>query len=333
MRFALVFAGLAGLLIWLLYGCVQDAPHDNVFDPESNLFEQSAGLQGQVLGKYLPYAPLADIKVELVHEQRFTITDEQGNYAFDQLRPGSLILEFSGSGFITVRDTLTVAAGVLTEYSRSLNGIPEIAAAILKTRHISHWQPTADEYVLDVVTQVSDPDGSLDIDSVKLMIPGWDYATTLTVGASAADYTAVLFDDVFGDVAFPEIQGELITLQCRDQSAVWGPSYATQVSRLIVSVPQALSPASLATVDSLPTFRWSDFDAGFVVNYQVNIFRLDESGIPLLTLFSPVLADSTLRWDASTALASARYYWTLTVIDRYANISVSREASFIVESP
>jgi len=328
----IIFGSFGLLLLLSLFAC-EDAPRNNIFDPESDLYQQAGTLRGSVSSKYLPYAPIPGIKVQLSDENRFTETNIDGEFVFQKLKPGVLPVIYSADGFDPVMDSVVIRADETTTHQIFMNGIPYVETVQLTTRHIAHWQPTADEYVLDVNVLVDDYDGSLDIDSVFLQIPNWDFNKALMRNSTTGSYQGVYFNDVFGSFAFPEIQGELMHFQCKDKSGLLGPIFQAQVSRLIISTPQTLSPAGLTLVDSLPIFRWSHFDAGFTVKYEVDIFRLDESAIPLHMLASPVLADTTLRWQPDTPLVDARYYWTLTVYDRYDNLSVSREAAFIVESP
>ncbi|MCF6237844.1 MAG: carboxypeptidase-like regulatory domain-containing protein [Candidatus Marinimicrobia bacterium] len=333
MKIYSIIFGSYGLVLLLSLVACEDAPRNNIFDPESSLYQQSGTLQGSVSGKYLPYDPIPGVKVELANENRFTETNINGEYTFPRLQPGTVSVAYAAEGFDTVEDSVIIQAGKTTTHQIFINGIPVIESVKLITRHIAHWQPTEDEYVLDVAVDVYDYDGSLDVDSVFFQIPSWDFYRVLLRGLNTESYAGIYFNDVFGSYAFPEIQGEPMHFQCKDKSGLLGPIFQSQISRLIISTPQTLSPAGLATVDALPVFRWSHFDAGFAVKYEVDIFRLDESAIPLHMLASPILADTTLRWELDTPLANAHYYWTLTVYDRYDNMSVSREAAFIVESP
>ncbi|MCF7797701.1 MAG: carboxypeptidase-like regulatory domain-containing protein [Lentisphaeria bacterium] len=311
---------------------MQDAPRDNIFDPESGLYDRSGAIQGVITGKYPPYEPLEAVlvTVTLTELQLFTTTNGAGKFAFSQVKPGSGLITCTAGDYVTKDDTVQIPEGQAVNLSIRLNGKPRIATVNLITKHISHWQPVEDEYVLEVEAEVSDPDGAPDVDSVRFQIPAWEFDTLLTTGADQGVYQGVYFDDDFG-AAFPELEGESIRLRCGDQSGDWGEWYTTQISRLIVSVPQILSPAGLATVDSLPVFRWSHFDAGFQVQYQVDIFRLNELAIPQFVQSSPALADTTLQWQTQASLAPARYYWTISVMDRYGNISVSKEAAFRVD--
>lgn len=315
----------------LLVNCTKDAPRDNIFDPESELYERSGTIQGVVTGKYPPFTPLAMVRVELPEQQIHRYTNAVGEFEFSQLKPGVFPVIYTAGDYVTFQDTLNVPAGELVTTLVRLNGEPKIADANLTTKHLAHWQPVEDEYILEVEALVNDPDGYGDVDSVRFQVPGWDFDTLLAPGSDPGQFTGVFFDDTFDEMPFPELEGEPIRLRCRDQSGDWGRWYETQISRLIVSVPQILSPAGLATVDSLPVFRWSHFDAGFSVEYQVDIFRLNEAAIPQYVQSSPTMADTTLQWQTQTPLAPARYYWTLTVADRYGNISVSKEAAFMVQ--
>lgn len=318
---------LASTFLW---HCMQDAPRDNIFDPESELYERSGEIQGLITGKYPPYTPIAQVRVELPEQQIHSVTNDAGEFEFSQLKPGTVPIIYSAENYVTHQDTLVVPAGDAATTLVRLNGKPQIAAVELITKHIAHWQPVEDEYVLEVEAWVLDMDGALDVDSVRFQIPAWDFDTLLTPGSHQAVYAGVYFNDSFQS-PFPELEGEPLRLRCGDQSGDWGEWYDTQISRLIVSVPQILSPAGLTTVDSLPVFRWSHFDAGFQVQYQVDIFRLNELAIPQFVQSSPAMADTTLQWQTQTALAPARYYWTLSVMDRYGNISVSKEAAFMVQ--
>ncbi|MCF7802200.1 MAG: carboxypeptidase-like regulatory domain-containing protein [Candidatus Marinimicrobia bacterium] len=310
---------------------MQDAPRDNIFDPESELYERSGEIQGMVTGKYPPYTPIAQVRVELPEQQIHSVTNDMGEFAFSQLKPGIFPVIYTAGDYVTHQDTLVVPAGNAATTLVRLNGKPKIASVELITKHIAHWQPVEDEYVLEVESLVEDFDGVPDVDSVRFQIPAWDFDTLLTVGSNPGVYEGLYFDDAFGGNPFPELEGEPLRLRCGDQSGDWGEWYDTQISRLIVSVPQILSPAGLATVDSLPVFRWSNFDAGFQVLYQVDIFRLNELAIPQFVQSSPAMAHTTLQWQTQTPLAPARYYWTLSVRDRYGNISVSKEAAFMVQ--
>lgn len=318
-------------LVLFLSGCTKDAPRDNIFDPESELNDLSGSLQGQITSKYPPYDPIAGLLIEIAQDQRYTNTDESGEFHFAQLMPGAKTLTVSGDPFATLVDSVDVDPGRTTVYHSTLNGLPFITEVNLLTRHIAHWQPVESEYVLDASALVADYDGSLDIDSVFLQIPTWGFSTFLSRGGESDEFLGVYFNDTFEPMAFPEIQGEDVILKCKDKSGVWGPEYPTQVSRLIVSTPLTLSPSGLTAVDSIPVFRWLSFDAGYAVDYQVDVFRLDESAIPQFVLSSPILSETILQWESSLALSAARYYWTLTVVDRYGNISVSKEASFLIE--
>jgi len=328
----IVSLGISFLILLLITNCNQNAPRNNIFDPESELYGQTGKLTGTVSSIYLPYSPIPGVKIEIANENRYSETDINGQFSFPNLRPGESIVVFSAEGFYQVIDTLDIQAAETLDHQIFMNGIPSIQSVNLKTRHIAHWQPTEDEFMLDVEVGVYDHDGNLDIDSVVFRIPNWNFQRGLVVGLSSSSYVGAYFNDEFNPFAFPEIQGELMQFECRDKSGLWGPIYQTQVSRLIVSTPLTLSPAGLNTVDSLPVFRWSQFDAGFEVQYEVDIFRLDESAIPVHILSSPLLTDTTLQWQIESALAETRYYWTLTVYDRYNNLSVSREASFVVVS-
>lgn len=325
--------------IWLSIGfvallwtqCTKDAPRDNIFDPHSDLYRQSGSVTGTITGKYPPFNPIGNVRIELLENRSHSFSDAAGAFEFSKLLPGSYTLILSADNYVTLEDSVTIMSGKETECLIRLNGTPNITSVELVTKHIAHWQPSEDEYVLEVAATISDLDGGLDIDSVRFQIPGWEFDTLLTNSAAVGIFTGTFFNDAFGLNAFPELEGEPIRLRCGDKSGDWGEWYPTQISRLIVSVPQTLSPAGLAVVDSLPTLRWSHFDAGFQVNYQVDVFRLDESAIPQFVFASPVMADTTLQWQAESTLANARYYWTLSVIDRYENISVSKEAAFMVQ--
>lgn len=330
MRFTLSLLIIMSSLM-LLNTCLKEAPRDNVFDPDSELYGSSGTLQGTVSSKYPPYDPVAGLMIELIDDERMGHTDELGLFEFSNLLPGRKSIRISGDGFIALVDTIDVGSGNITEYFTAINGEPRIESVELLTRHIAHWQPLEAEYILDVSAVVGDYDGSLDIDSVLFEIPDWDISWFLSRGESTEEFVGTYFNVAFEPFAYPELQGVEVLLTGKDKSGDWGYAYSTQVSRLIVSTPDVLSPVGLAVVDSLPVFRWLSFDTGFSVEYEVNIFRLDDSAIPVFILASPALAETNFQWQASHALSPAQYYWTLTVIDRYGNISVSREASFIVE--
>jgi len=319
------------LILVMIVACTQDAPRDNIFDPNSSLFENSGTIEGTVTGQYPPYNPVESVQVKLSPENTIVYSDQEGIFMLDRLKPGDYTLLLSKDQYVPIVDTVIVIAGETSDMLVRMNGKPTIDSVDLVTKHISHWWPIEDEYILSVTVTVSDIDGALDVDSVIMNVDALGFDTLLTEGSSG-EFTATYFDSDFLPEPFSELQGRDISFYCIDKPGSISDTLDFQVSRIISSTPTIVSPSSGVSVDSLPVFRWSSFEVGYSFTYSVDVFRLDESGIPQFVQGSDELDISTFQWQAETPLPSAPlYYWTLSVTDGFGNISVSREATFEVQ--
>lgn len=314
----------------MMVGCMRDAPRDNVFDPQSSLYENSGSISGTITRQYPPHGPVDSVRVELSPQNMIVFSDQAGGFRLGRLKPGDYSLLMSKVLYEPVVESVTVIAGEAADLLVRLNGKPSISSVDLVTKHISHWWPIEDEYILSVTVDVSDIDGELDVDTVFMKVDALGFDTLLTEGSSG-QFSTVFFDSDFLPEPFSELQGRNILFQCVDKPGAYSDTLSSQVSRIISSSPVTVSPASQTVVDSLPVFRWSSFEVGYSFTYSVDVFRLDESGIPQFVQGSDELHISTFQWQANTPLPEAFYYWTLSVTDRFGNISVSKEATFIVQ--
>lgn len=320
---------LTGLL--LLAGCTQDAPRDNIFDSESTLYKYSGSITGTVTSIYPPVQPLDSVRVELSPANRIGFSGPNGKFVLERLAPGGYHLRLSREFYVTREESLRVEAQAEVEIVVALNGQPQIDSVSLVTRHIAHWWPIEHEYVLEVDVFVSDRDGALDIEAVFMTVPALGFSALLTERSQTGVFSGVYYDSDFAPGGFAELPGRDIVFQAGDQAEALSAPLSRPVSRIISSTPTTLSPGNQAVVSTLPVFRWSSFDVGFNITYAVDIFRLNESGIPLYITGSEELSAATFEWQAADPLPAARYYWTLTATDGFGNSSVSKEATFIVQ--
>lgn len=314
-------------------GCLGEAPRNNPLDPGSELFENEGGVVGHVMTR--AGAPLASVEVQLIPlgggTTFVTHTDVQGRfeirgapagvaYQLQVLKPG-----YAASG----QDSVMVAAGrsaVLPELR--LNALPLFTAIGLRTIHISQWWP-GDVFFLDVNAVVDDPDGLVDIDSVWLEIPALDFAVPLEAATGGA-FEARLNAQALPTASLSALLGPTLHLKVADVAGGVTETPPQRLVRVIDDVPVALSPSGDALLDTdQPALVWEPANLPFAFTYRVEVFR-DEVNRPVLVQTLEGLSEDLTTTTLPAPLPTGQYFWTVSVLDSFGNLSRSREAAFRV---
>jgi len=107
-----------------------------------------------------------------------------------------------------------------------------------------------------------------------------------------------------------------------------GPAY---MWRVITGTPLALSPSGGDTVSALPVLEWEAFAANFPFGYRADVVKITEA-FETVIWSSPLLPSGVLSVQPDVSLAGGDYYWTITVLDSFENLSRSRQGAFVVDT-
>ncbi|MBU0509803.1 hypothetical protein KKH27_13345 [bacterium] len=107
-----------------------------------------------------------------------------------------------------------------------------------------------------------------------------------------------------------------------------GPVY---MWRVITDTPLVLSPSNGDTVSAWPVLEWQAFAANFTFGYRAEIVNKTEA-FETVIWTSSLLPSNVLSLQMLDSLSPGDYYWTLTVVDSFANSSRSKQGAFVVDS-
>ena len=99
--------------------------------------------------------------------------------------------------------------------------------------------------------------------------------------------------------------------------------------RIIEEVPGSLQPSEDDTVSLSPQFIWQSSEIKYFFTYRISINNVSTSGfVTEVARIEDILGDST-SYTYTDTLTPGSYYWTISIVDIYSNISRSLEAPFI----
>jgi len=316
------------VLLLLAIGCTRDAPRDNPFDPNSDLYDTAASLEGQIIRKIPPYNGIPDVEIRLSGSaSRYTYTNNDGFFSFRHLPGDSVQIRVHKDGYGS-RHTHVSLPDQHVEIL--LNGRPRTDSLHIRTTHRSHWWPVEDEYMLHIEAWISDIDGMNDIDSVWFSIPG--DTTALGTEPPYTDQGSVSGELYDWELSFPitDLAGRVFLCHIRDRDSLHAEPAGASISRFIENSPSPLAPVGDAEAGPLPTLRWDYFDASYTFYYIVEIFRITSGNTAVRVFNREEIAQSVTELTVEDSLPPGSYYWTLGVVDRFGNSSYSREATFSV---
>ncbi|NIR50894.1 carboxypeptidase regulatory-like domain-containing protein [candidate division KSB1 bacterium] len=311
-------------------GCLDSPERSNPIDPNSDNFENVGRISGTTLSFYQPFTAIADVEVRLEPGSIVTQTDQNGDFFFDKIPVGEYQIAASKKGFAAVPDTLKVELGQTTNIQLNLDGLPLISSFVVNSGHISRWWPQTDLFLLEVRTQLDDPDGLNDIEMVKLEIPEMGFADTLQALQSRGTYTKTIRESSLPEKNLQRVLGREIRLQVQDRVGFGTRSEPKFLVRIIDSVPDFESPIGDTLVTANPVLRWKAISLPFDFTFRVEVVRVDFE-ISNLVWSSSGLPPSTTSVTVPDALPSGTYFWTVAAVDDFGNCSRSKEASFTIE--
>jgi|GEM_PF-3536860 len=311
----------------ILISCTGDAPRDNPFDPNSEVYQYAHSITGEVLRKIPPYNAIPSARVEMEPEGLVTSTDENGNFRFEHLQHDSLTLLISKEGYGAI--SINGAVNELPD-QYYLNARPVMDSIAVVTNHISHWWPVEDEFEIAFSGWVVDADGITDIDSVWFTVP--DAKISLPANGQINDngMIRVALYDWQMDIPATDLTGMPIYGHVLDSDSLEAMPLETYTTRFIESSPTPTSPAGNEETTGFPVLRWEEFDANYTFYYHVEVFRVSSGNTTTKILGQPQIPKTEKKYSVTDSLANGSYYWTLGVYDIYGNSTHSKEATFTV---
>jgi len=325
LRFPILFiVFLSSLLLW---GCTKNAPRDNPFDPNSDVYQYAETVRGTIHRKIQPYAPIQGALIETIDRRYSTESKADGSFEIDRLPDDSVTLYISKDGFGDQQITLAAGSEPVDLY---LNAKPRIDSIQLTTNHQSHWWPVEDEYAVTIDAWIGDADGLGDVDSVVFWFENPAIHLDVEQPFPADGHIQTAFHDWQLQSAITDLIGKPLHGYSTDIDLLTSDSIQTFISRFIEASPVPLSPINDSEVGPRPTLRWDYFDASFTFFYHIEIFRITSGNTFTQVFTKDEIPQNITEYTVTDSLQSGSYYWTLGVIDALGNSTHSKEATFTV---
>jgi len=125
-----------------------------------------------------------------------------------------------------------------------------------------------------------------------------------------------------------EVLGRNIIIVATDRAGFSGERPHNYLARVIETVPSAISPTGLQTVENTNILlTWKLENLPYPFTYRIDVVRVDQG------VNSPVKSISNINksqasYTLEDSLAGGTYFWTVSVVDEFENLSRSKEAAF-----
>jgi hypothetical protein len=316
---------LAGAML-MVSGCVPDASHDNPIDPDSRAFSNSGTLSGNVLSFYQPYAGIAGALVTIEPSGVAGLTNSAGAFSIGGVPAGNVRIIASRSGYLA--DTVDTKAyvGIESKMDIHLDALPVVGACQVVTRKVDQWWPRA-VYSAVVTGTATDPDGLGDVAGATLQVDTMKFAMTYVPDQQVYQSTVNAANLPQGSLEWLVGKSFSVTVRDRIGAATVGKPFS--VTRIIQDAPIPVFPTALDTATVSPELFWAQPTLQFPYSYKLELFRLDQ-GVPSLLWSVSDLSSSLSSFQYPNLLSTGTFFWTISVVDEFGNLSRSKEASFIV---
>ena len=310
----------------LMSGCIPDASHDNPVDPDSKAFSNSGTLSGNVLSFYQPYLGISGALVTIQPSGIAGWTNSAGVFSIRGIPPGNARIIASHAGYLTDSlDTKTTVGGD-AKVDIHLDAIPVVGVCQAVTRKIDQWWPHA-VYSASITGTVTDPDGLGDVVGATLQVDTMRIALTYAPSQQVFQATVDAASLPQGNLEW--LVGKSLSITARDRIGAIAVGKPFSVTRIIQDAPIPLSPTALDTASASPQLFWAQPTLLFPYSYRLELFRLDQ-GVPSLLWSLSNLSPSLSGYHYTDVLTTGTFFWTISVVDEFGNLSRSKEASFVV---
>jgi hypothetical protein len=316
---------LAGAML-IVSGCIPDASHDNPIDPDSKAFSNSGTLSGTVLSFYQPYTGISGALVTIQPSGVAGVTNSAGAFSISDVPAGNVRIIVSCLGYLTDTVDSKALVGANAKVDIHLDALPVVGVCQVVTRKIDQWWPHA-VYSILVSGAVTDPDGLGDIVGASLLLDTMKFAMTYVPAQQSYQVSVDAINLPQGSLE--SLVGKQFTISARDRIGATSVGKPFSVSRIIQDAPIPLTPTALDTAGVSPQLFWVQPTLQFPYSYKLELFRLDQ-GVPSLLWSAANLSSSLSSFQYPDRLSTGLFFWTISLVDEFGNLSRSKEASFYV---
>jgi len=300
-----------------------NAPRDNPNDPESESF---TSIEGFVQSFSLPYTPLKDVSVRWAPSHAFVTTDVNGKFRIVNPTITMDYLVFQKEGYIT--DSVLVVWNNSNKYSVqvNLNRLPVLITSEIYTSVINHSDNSRS---FELVLKVSISDDDKDIDSVFVENTRLKIRRALEYDIINKVYQVSLSSEDISLADIEDIIGEDFIFYVSDLFGKVHNVGRDQVTRVIRSAANVLTPDNNTIVDSLPQLTWEKFQPGYSHTYTVNVYKSDLTNPQLVFRLEEIPMDSS-SVKVTIPLLPSDYFWVIWTYDSFNNSCRSKPGMFSV---
>lgn len=314
-----------------LCGCLGEAEHSNPLDPGAPGFDSVGTVGGTTTRLYPPHSPVPGAEVQLSPGGFASISDAEGRFSIRGVPVGVYEITAEKDGFESLPKSIEIDLGAMVDtHSVRLDALPAIESFMIRSLHISRWFPAKDLYFLEIVADVTDPDGLGDIAEVWIEIPAHGYAYELDETIVAGRFEARVQADSLPGASLYALQGSEFVVKASDEPGFVVTSEPGHIIRIIDYTPVAVAPQGQDSVLATPTFSWEDAGLPYAYTYRIDVIR-DEANVQSVAATIEGVPRDSLAHTLETPLPAGTYFWTVSVVDEFGNRSRSKEAGFIIE--
>lgn len=319
------------VILGLLSGCVNDAPHDNPLDPESSSYRQEGNLGGRIMIRNQSIG-IAGAAILNTVSGASVITDSTGYFQFPSLAEREYQLIVSKETFVSDTFLATVKSGVSTDIVRSLNGAPVVTFKQILTRKIDQYFPSP-QYFVDITAAVNDPNGIAELDSVWFGVDTMRFSMAYSV--TSKNFHATIYKYQLPTNTIQWLVGKPLTILSQDIYRAMNVSSPFFVTRVIENAATPISPSPFSkdtvSADSV-LFQWSPPDVTFNYSYDLSLSRVDAGTQTVVWTYTGLNSFYEEKsYDGSSRLLTGNYVWTISVVDDFGNYGRSKESAFVVQ--
>ncbi len=325
-----IFASIL-LVVIVLNGCVDDAPHDNPLDPESSSYVQEGTFGGRIMIEN-QNSGVSRASVWDITEGIAVLTDTSGYFTFGSLKAGVHRFVTAKNNYTNDTFQIPIVAGAAQQITRYLNGAPVVSFQQILTRKIDQYFPSP-QYFVDVTAAVSDPNGIADLDSVWFGFDSLRYPLTYSVSTKNFHATIYKYDIPTNTIQY--LVGKPLYIYSRDIKLAMSVSSPFFVTRVIENEAAPVSPSPFikdtVSADSI-VFKWTPPSVTYNYSYHLTLSRVDAgtqtvvwTHTGLNSFFEEMAYDGTVKQPAGN------YVWTISVVDDFGNYGRSKESAFVIK--
>ena len=319
------------LLTALMFGaCMNDVPHENPLDPDSEDFVETGIVRGDVRTFYQPRESIHGVKIELWPGNITTESDSSGDFNIRNVPVGDYWITAHRAEFASDSTRITVNQEEVARVEFQLDALPKIQNVIGKTFHLADEESGDDVFFAHFEVKADDPDGPGDVAGIITELTVANRIDSMQATSRTGVFDLQIFANDLAEGVFQRLPGHRILFTAIDRLGKKSATMELFLVRIIDESPVIASPTDNAIVNDRPVLTWETIDLSFPFNFRVQVDRL-RGGIrrPVWTSEEIPSFQTSITLDQS--LTANDYIWTVAIEDEFENTSISQPAAFKVE--